>query len=253
MNEVKRTNRKERAPRSGAFAELERLARRAAALPLAAPILLLSGLGLGRLTTHLMAPPPDAPARIAPAPLTPHLEALGNRIEGVGRIAERAEALARHYRDTVLPVEESLRRRGVPDTTARQVAGALVKHSHRQGLDPATVLSILLIESGGEPRATGPVGSRGLMQVMPLWAGRWRECGKDLYDIDNNLCTGTRVLAWNLKRHGGDERRALLGYNGCVNGTNTPNCTRYADQVVRIRRQLQAEWGAGRRGQQSAD
>jgi hypothetical protein len=78
------------------------------------------------------------------------------------------------------------------------------------------------------------------MQVMPGWAGQWRECGRDLYDVEDNLCNGTSILQWYLRRHG-DERRALLGYNGCVRGTNTPNCFIYPNKIWTLRDQIKRE------------
>ena len=45
-----------------------------------------------------------------------------------------------------------------------------------------------------------------------------------------------------MERLRGDERRALLAYNGCVRGTFTPDCHLYPDKVNRIRRQIVAEW-----------
>jgi soluble lytic murein transglycosylase-like protein len=144
-------------------------------------------------------------------------------------------------------VEKVLHRRGVGRTTARQIAWPLVAHSYERGLDPAFVVSIMLNESGGRPTATSPVGARGLMQVMPSWTGHWRDCGRNLYDIEANLCNGTSILAWYLRR-ASDERRALLGYNGCVRGTNTPNCARYPDRIIRLKQQIQRELNAARRG-----
>jgi soluble lytic murein transglycosylase-like protein len=137
----------------------------------------------------------------------------------------------------------------VNEATARQVAWPLVQHAYRRGLDPAFVVSVVLIESGGKPNATSFVGARGLMQVMPLWAGALAQLWRNLYDIDANLCAGTNILAWYLERNPGDERKALLGYNGCVRGTNTPNCFTYPDKVVRLRQQVQREMNATRNRQ----
>jgi hypothetical protein len=64
-------------------------------------------------------------------------------------------------------------------------------------------MSIMLIESEGKPTARSFVGAAGLMQVMPFWAGRWRGCGKDLYDIETNLCNGTSILAWYFRNFDG--------------------------------------------------
>jgi soluble lytic murein transglycosylase-like protein len=82
------------------------------------------------------------------------------------------------------------------------------------------------------------------MQVMPGWAGQWRGCGRDLYDIHDNLCNGTRILSWYLRIARGDERRALIGYNGCRG--DGPRCWRYADKVSRLRHQVDAEMQAVR-------
>lgn len=229
------------------ISELERLVRRFAAVPLAVPFLLAGGLGLGKLTTRSIALPEGTHVRTTGSDAPPlHLDSLVAHMESIRTDGTRTEGYVILYRDHIAPVEESLRRRGVPDSTARQVAWPLVEHSYRRGLDPATVLSVLWIESMGKPDATSFVGARGLMQVMPAWAGRWSECGTDLYDIEDNLCNGTSILAWNLQRYRGDERRALLAYNGCVRGTNTPDCFRYPEKVWRIRRQIQAEWQAAK-------
>ena len=99
----------------------------------------------------------------------------------------------------------------------------------------------MLMESGGKPTARSNVGAAGLMQVMPFWAGKWRGCGTDLYDVEDNLCNGTNILAMYLRQKG-DERSALPGYNGCVRGTNTRDCFRYPDKVARIRAGILAEW-----------
>ena len=122
------------------------------------------------------------------------------------------------------------------------MAWAIVENAEKRNLDPATVLAVLLIESMGNPRATSFVGARGLMQVMPMHQGRWRGCGTDMYDIEENICYGTSILAWYMRTYRGDERRAMLGYNGCVRGTNTRDCFRYPDKVARIRAGILAEW-----------
>jgi soluble lytic murein transglycosylase-like protein len=145
------------------------------------------------------------------------------------------------YQDHVQPVERVLRKRGMTEEGARQVAWPLVEQSYRNRLDVATVLSIIYVESNFKPDATSSVGARGLMQIMPLWAGYWTECGRNLYDIEDNLCNGTSILAWYLRRAKGDERRALLGYNGCVRGTVTPRCHTYPDKVAQARRQIARE------------
>lgn len=225
--------------------ELERLLKRVVIVPVVLlPILLLSGLSLGKATTRGIALPADAPVRIAAAAHTPreHLEALSHHMSSLRYHGRETEEYVLLYRNHVRPVEQSLQGRGIDPALARRVAWPLVEYSYERGLDPATVVAVLLVESNGRPHVTSFMGARGLMQIMPLHQGRWQGCGDDMYDIDNNLCYGTSILAWLLGRYNGDERRALLAYNGCVRGTNTPNCHTYPAKVKRIRDQIQRDW-----------
>ena len=223
--------------------ELEGLLKRALLLPLALPLLLLGGWSLGDVTTRGISLPADAPVRIAAAQYTPRAQLvdLSAYMRQLRNHGADTESYVRLYRHHVRPVEASLEKWGIRPGLARRVAWPLVEQSYARGLDPATVVAVVLVESSGKPTATSFVGARGLMQIMPLHEGQWG-CGLDLYDIEANLCYGTRILAWNLDRFQGDERRALLAYNGCVNGTNTPNCHTYPDKVHRMRERVRAEW-----------
>ena len=119
---------------------------------------------------------------------------------------------------------------------ANRIAAALVKEGRRRNIGTSLLLGVLLTENPDlDPRATSPVGARGLMQVMPFHAGKWGCGSTDLFDIESNICHGVAVLADNLK----DAKSlptALLGYNGCVRGTNTPDCHRYPRIVYRLAR-----------------
>jgi hypothetical protein len=229
--------------RSGLFEDLEKLLRRVRAIGLAAPLLLFGGFGLGNFTNQQLEVPEGREVRLSLEEHVPrvHLELLSRHMERLRHAGDETMDYVTMYQEHVAPVEAVLRKRGVNEKTARQVAWPLVQHAYRRGLDPAFVTSIVLIESGGKPTATSFVGARGLMQVMPLWAGHWRGCGRDLYDIEGNICHGTSILKWYLDRSPGDERKALLGYNGCVRGTNTPNCHTYPDKVARLKHQIQRE------------
>jgi hypothetical protein len=61
--------------------------------------------------------------------------------------------------------------------------------------------------------------------------------------VDGNICHGTRILALNLKRTR-TSSAALLRYNGCVRGSNTPDCHRYPGKVLaragRLRQEILA-------------
>jgi soluble lytic murein transglycosylase-like protein len=171
------------------------------------------------------------------------LQALGGFLSRLRADGSKTVAYVSTYKNDVAPVEQVLRRRGVTPTTARKVAWPLVENANKHGMEPATLVSIMLIESGGKPTARSSVGARGLMQVMPGWAGQWRGCGSDLYDIEDNLCNGSNILAWYLRTKG-DERSALLGYNGCVHGTNTPGCHSYPDKFTRLKTEVTREMNA---------
>jgi soluble lytic murein transglycosylase-like protein len=227
----------------GIVEELELLGRRARILCLGLPVVLLVGFGAGKLLGRVLSVREGKPVRIVArsAGTGTSLSPLSWKLERARQAGDTTAHYIRVYRDEIAPVEHVLRRRGIPFEVARQVAWPLVEHANDAGVDPATVLSVMLIESAGQPDATSSVGARGLMQVMPSWAGYYHQCGRDLYQIEDNLCYGTKILAYFLDRHRGDERKALLGYNGCVRGTVTPNCRLYPEKVDRVRRQVRNE------------
>jgi hypothetical protein len=234
--------------------DIEQFLKRAVAIPLVAPVLLFMGFGVGKVTTRAIQLPAGAEVREhGDVPDVPRfkLETLSRSMRSLRQDGENTVNYVSLYRDHVAPVEQVLRKRGVPHSTARKVAWPLVEHAYRRGLSPATVTSVLLIESEGKPTARSPVGAMGLMQVMPFWSGRWRGCGKNLYEIEDNLCNGTSILAWYIRNAKGDERRALLGYNGCVRGTNTPNCFIYPDKIWKLRMQIDRELRASRQNAQT--
>jgi soluble lytic murein transglycosylase-like protein len=84
----------------------------------------------------------------------------------------------------------------------------------KHGIDPALVHAVVVTESNYRPRATSPVGARGLMQVMPATA---RELGfsraSALFDPRQNLEAGVKYLKLLLERFDGDLPSALAAYN----------------------------------------
>jgi hypothetical protein len=233
-------------PSCGMMEELERFWRRLRALVHVAPVLLLVGFGAGEVANRMLDIPEDKSVRFSAKEVeVDRLTAMADRMERTRGEGEKTVSYVSLYREHVEPVEKVLRRHGIAWTTARKISWPLVEESYRNKLDPATVISVMLIESEGKPTARSFVGAAGLMQVMPFWAGRWRGCGKDLYDIESNLCTGTNILAWYFRNFDG-ERKALLGYNGCVRGTNTPRCHTYPDKVARLRERIRRELDAAK-------
>jgi hypothetical protein len=136
------------------------------------------------------------------------------------------------YDGTVAPIKRVLLRYGATPELAEQVAVALVRESNAVGLEPRLLLAVLLVENPWlDPTIRSPVGAVGLMQVMPFHRGQWAGCGMDLEDVDSNICHGVRIFSHYFRQTGGNLERALLRYNGCVRGTNTPNCHQYPYHV----------------------
>jgi hypothetical protein len=85
------------------------------------------------------------------------------------------------------------------------------------------------------------VGAVGLMQVYPkVWLTKEMTAlfGRDLATDSTNVKYGVFILSqyFNPKTKGGvartrDWATALLRYNGCVRGTNTPRCQTYPSKV----------------------
>ncbi len=96
---------------------------------------------------------------------------------------------------------------------------ALAAEATGNGLDPSLVAALIRQESRFNPRATSPVGARGLMQIMPR-VGHTIARGLDfpawdaalLYQPDVSLQLGTSHLADLLAGYT-DDGRALAAYN----------------------------------------
>lgn len=150
--------------------------------------------------------------------------------------------------DVRRPIEEYLGRFSNDRQLVRRISGAVLRESRRQQVPPSLIVAVLLTENTTlRPEAESSVGAKGLMQVMPFHAGA-RLCNSDdLVDVDSNICHGTLILARNL-RATSTSTAALLRYNGCVRGTNTPDCHRYPGRVLarasRVRREILAGSGA---------
>jgi soluble lytic murein transglycosylase-like protein len=142
------------------------------------------------------------------------------------------------------PLEIYLRRYSDDRVLVRRISRAVLREATRQQVPPSLITAVLLTENTTlKPEAASSVGAQGLMQVMPFHAGA-RLCNSDnLVDVDSNICHGTLILARNLQATS-TPTAALLRYNGCVRGTNTPNCGRYPSIVLarasRVRHEILA-------------
>jgi soluble lytic murein transglycosylase len=99
------------------------------------------------------------------------------------------------------------------------VRESLIQSSKENGLDPILVASLIRQESNFNPRATSPVGARGLMQVMPA-VGRTLAKSKRIENYDDsllwdpavNIRLGTAHLSGLFRRTSNIER-VLAAYN----------------------------------------
>lgn len=148
------------------------------------------------------------------------------------RVRAMLAGVERVYEREVAPIERVLLTYRPDVPLARRIAVSLVREGTHTGLEPRLLLAVLLVENPWlNPDAVSPVGARGLMQVMPVHRGRWRACGPSLEGVEANICYGARIFAMYMRESSGNIDRALLRYNGCVRGTNTPDCHFYPQHV----------------------
>jgi soluble lytic murein transglycosylase-like protein len=140
--------------------------------------------------------------------------------------------------EEIQKVAYSLHKYTSDTTLALKIAQAIVVEGGKKNIDPALLVGVVLTEDAKlDPKAKSFVGARGLMQVMPFHAGKWKGCpSSDLFAIDNNICHGVSILADLIKRSP-SVSSALQRYNGCVRGTNTPNCHTYSGKVLKFAEQ----------------
>jgi hypothetical protein len=122
---------------------------------------------------------------------------------------------------------------------ADSIAYYAVREAYVQGIPPAIVFGVMLTENAKfVSGALSNVGAVGLMQVYPkIWLKALRDkFGSDLATDSTNLKYGIYILKQYVKSDSGkvtakDLSSGLLKYNGCVHGSNTPNCKTYPAKV----------------------
>lgn len=136
----------------------------------------------------------------------------------------------------ILRVSRVLRLHTKDTLLADRIARAFVIEGGKKNIDPALLIGVLLTEDATlDVHARSSVGARGLMQIMPFHSGKYGCASPDLYNVEANICHGVAILAEYMGRTRTVEK-ALLRYNGCVRGRNTPNCHTYPNKVLRYSR-----------------
>ncbi len=141
--------------------------------------------------------------------------------------------------------EDVMRLKQVDSARADSIAQYAVREAYKRGISPALIFGVMLTENARFiSNATSNVGAVGLMQVYPkVWLNKemTRLFGKDLASDSTNVKYGVFILNhyFNPKTKTGatrprDWQTALLRYNGCVRGTNTPRCHTYPNKVQKF-------------------
>jgi hypothetical protein len=135
-----------------------------------------------------------------------------------------------------------MRLKQVDSARADSIAHFAVREAYRRGIAPAVIFGVMLTENSRfESNAKSNVGAVGLMQVYPkIWLTKemTKLFGHDLATDSTNVKYGVFILNqyFSPKDRKGNVRTrdwatALLRYNGCVKGTNTPRCHTYPSKV----------------------
>ena len=138
--------------------------------------------------------------------------------------------------------EDVMRLKQVDSARADSIAHYAVREAFRRGISPAIIFGVMLTENSRfVSKATSSVGAVGLMQVYPkVWLNKemTKLFGRDLATDSTNVKYGVFILNQYFRpkdRKGQVRERdwatALLRYNGCVRGTNTPRCHTYPSKV----------------------
>jgi hypothetical protein len=138
--------------------------------------------------------------------------------------------------------EDVMRLNQVDSARADSIATYAVREAYVRGISPAIIFGVMLTENARFiSAATSNVGAVGLMQVYPkVWLTKdlKETLGADLATDSTNVKYGVFILKeyFNPRTKSGNRREvpwstALLRYNGCVKGTNTPRCHTYPSKV----------------------
>jgi soluble lytic murein transglycosylase-like protein len=181
-------------------------------------------------------PSPTLPSPAATPPATPAAEPTAVPPTAPRALATyQAQAASDGAMATLRAAAD--REGGAVADSLRRFEPEIARASADTGVDPALLLSVLVQESGGDPRARSSRGAVGLMQLMP---GTAAEVGvSQPLHPGQNVMGGARYLARMLQRFGSSVDLALAGYNagpGTVerHGGSIPPYRETRDYVSRV-------------------
>jgi len=165
-------------------------------------------------------------------------------VDGDSTPVERVMATAKFRDEKRNFYEDLMRTKQLDSARADSIATYAVREAYIRGISPAIIFGVMLTENARFiSGALSNVGAVGLMQVYPkIWLKKQfsDSLGTDLASDSTNVRYGVFILSeyFNPRTRSGerrerDYRTALLRYNGCVRGTNTPHCKNYPEKVKR--------------------
>lgn len=101
-----------------------------------------------------------------------------------------------------------------PKVVAKSIAENVILYSGQYGISPELVIGIIEVESGFNPMVISKKDARGLMQVMPEWAPKFKIKVNDLHDIDIGIESGIKVFLIHLEEAKGNISKGLYYYVG---------------------------------------
>jgi hypothetical protein len=154
-------------------------------------------------------------------------------------VLARLVASPQFARDSAAFAADLVKTGRISQARADSIAYYAVREAYRDGIPPAVVFGVMLTENATfVSGAMSSVGAVGLMQVYPkVWLKALSaKFGKDLATDSTNLKYGIYILKQYIKSDSGAVTSkavssGLLHYNGCVSGSNTPNCHTYPAKV----------------------
>jgi hypothetical protein len=110
------------------------------------------------------------------------------------------------------------------------------------GLDPRLLKSVMMVESGFNPRAVSRKGAMGLMQLMPATARAYGV--RDVFDPNENVSGAARYLTYLLNQYDGDLEQALAAYNAGETAVERyQGIPPYDETVLYVHKTLTAYYG----------
>lgn len=161
-------------------------------------------------------------------------------VDGPGGPNDTLSTNPEFQRDRRAFADDMLRHGHIDSARADSVAYYAVREAYKNNIPPALIFGLMLTENSRfVSKAKSNVGAKGLMQIYPKY---WlkplgKKFGTDLEADSTNMKYGAFILKEYITPKKGQTRtytslrKGLLKYNGCVRGTNTPNCHTYPSKI----------------------